>query len=130
MKTSDNSKFESYKQEVQDRWGGTAAYKEHAAKTKNYSKDQWDQLAQSMDEILAKFALCMNQGEAPDSPPAQSLVAELKNHITRNYYLCTNQILAGLGQMYVLDERFRNNIDKHADGTASFISEAIAIYCK
>ena len=57
MKTSDNSKFESYKQEVQDRWGGTAAYKEHAEKTKNYSKDQWDQLAQSMVRFLPNL-LC------------------------------------------------------------------------
>jgi hypothetical protein len=31
--------------------------------------------------------------------------------------------------MYVADERFKNNIDKHADGTAAFISEAIAVYC-
>ncbi|MBP3572516.1 MAG: TipAS antibiotic-recognition domain-containing protein, partial [Clostridia bacterium] len=41
----------------------------------------------------------------------------------------TNEILAGLGQMYVADERFMNNIDKHADGTASFICKAIAVYC-
>ncbi|MBQ5675928.1 MAG: TipAS antibiotic-recognition domain-containing protein, partial [Lachnospiraceae bacterium] len=35
-----------------------------------------------------------------------------------------------LGQMYVADERFKNNIDKHADGTAAYVSEAIAHYCK
>lgn len=49
---------------------------------------------------------------------------------SENYYLCTNQILAGLGQMYVADERFKSNIDKHADGTAEFICEAIEIYCR
>ena len=32
----------------------------------------------------------------------------------------------GWGQMYVA---FKNNIDKHADGTAAFICEAITIYC-
>jgi hypothetical protein len=53
----------------------------------------------------------------------------LQNHISENYYLCTNEILAGLGQMYVADERFKNNIDKRADGTAEFICEAIAAYC-
>ena len=52
------------------------------------------------------------------------------NYITENYYHCTNEILAGLGQMYVADERFKNNIDKHADGTAAFISEAIGVYSK
>ena len=54
----------------------------------------------------------------------------LQNHITENYYTCTNEILAGLGKMYVADERFKNNIDKHGDGTAAFVSEAIEILLK
>ena len=37
---------------------------------------------------------------------------------------------AGLGQMYVMDERFKNNIDKNAEGTAEFVSKAIDVYCK
>jgi hypothetical protein len=82
-----------------------------------------------MDHIMAEFALCMKSGEAPDSAGAQHMVKTLQAHITTHYYNCTKQILAGLGQMYVSDERFRNNIDKHADGTADFICEAIGIYC-
>ena len=57
-------------------------------------------------------------------------MAALQNHITENYYHCTREILFGLGQMYVADERFKNNIDKHADGTAAFIRDAITAYCK
>ena len=49
--------------------------------------------------------------------------------ITENYYFCTNDILAGLGQMYVGDDRFKSNIDRHADGTAAFICDAICSYC-
>jgi len=82
-----------------------------------------------MDQIMAEFALCMKKGESPDCAEAQSLVKKLQNYISENYYLCTNEILAGLGQMYVADERFRNNIDRHADGTAAFIYEAIEAYC-
>ena len=59
----------------------------------------------------------MKNGEEPDSAEVQNLVKMLQNHITDNYYLCTNEILAGLGQMYIADERFRNNIDKHGDDT-------------
>lgn len=33
--------------------------------------------------------------------------------------------LAGLGKMYVCDERFKKNIDKYGDGTAEFVAEAI-----
>ena len=42
----------------------------------------------------------------------------------------TPEILAGLGEMYVADERFRENIDKTGgEGTAAFVSKAIAVYC-
>ena len=128
MKSFGNSKFETYKAEVQERWGQTDAYKEHAEKTKNYGKDKWSSLVADMDVILDEFALCMKNGFAPGAEEPQSLVKKLQNHITENYYTCTTEILSGLGQMYVADERFKNNIDKHADGTAEFISEAISIY--
>ena len=41
-----------------------------------------------------------------------------------------DDILAGLGQMYVCDERFTQNIDKHGVGTAEFVNKAIFEYCK
>ena len=130
MKVFDNSEFEKHKDEVKEKWGKTDAYREHAQRTKNYSEQKWNDLAAGMDHIMAEFALCMRKDETPDSAVAQILVKLLQNHITENYYLCTNEILAGLGQMYVADERFKNNIDKHADGTAAFICEAIEVYCR
>ena len=129
MKAFDNSEFEKYKAEAKERWAKTDAYKEHAERTKNYSGQKWNDLAGGMDSIMAEFALCMRNGKAPDSVESQNLVKALQNHITRNYYHCTNEILVGLGQMYVGDERFKNNIDKHADGTAEFICKAIGVYC-
>lgn len=129
MKAFDNSEFEKYKAEAKEKWGNTDAYKEHSEKTKNYSAEKWNGLAEGMNGILAEFAVCMKNNKTPDSAEAQELVKSLQNHITENYYLCTNDILAGLGQMYVADERFKNNIDKHAEGTAQFISDAIKTYC-
>ena len=129
MKAFDNSEFEKYKTEAKEKWGNTDAYKEHSEKTKNYSAEKWNGLAEGMNDILAEFAVCMKNNKTPDSAEAQELVKSLQNHITENYYLCTNDILAGLGQMYVADERFKNNIDKHAEGTAQFISDAIKTYC-
>ena len=129
MKKFDNSEFEKYKDEAKEKWGKTDAYKEHAERTKNYSKQKWNDLAEEMEHIMAEFAMCVRKDEIPASAVVQNLVKLLQNHITENYYLCTNEILAGLGQMYVADERFKNNIDKHADGTAAFICEAIKVYC-
>ncbi len=130
VKAFDNSEFEKHKVETQEKWGATSAYKEYEERTKNYSKQRWNNLADGMDNIMAEFAICMKKDEMPDSAEAQNLVKMLQNHITENYYLCTKEILAGLGQMYVTDERFKNNIDKHADGTSQFICEAIEAYCR
>ena len=129
MKAFDNSEFEKYKAEMQEKWGETDAYNEHIERTKNYSKQDWSDLIKKMDHIMEEFALCMINEKKSDSTEAQNLVKTLQNHITNNYYLCTNEILAGLGQMYVADERFKNNIDKHASGTSKFISKAIKVYC-
>lgn len=128
MNAFDNREFEIYKSEAQERWGETDAYSEYSNKTEKYSKNQWSDLADKMNEILAEFAVCMKQGRASDSDEAQKLVEMLRCHITENYYNCTPEILAGLGQMYVADERFKNNIDQNGDGTSMFISEAIEVY--
>ena len=130
MKAFNNTEFEKYKAEAQEKWGSTDAYKEHQEKTKGYSKDKWNSMAAGMDAIMGQFAASMKQGDAPDSAAAQDLVKALQSHITENYYTCTKEILFGLGQMYVTDERFKANIDKHGDGTAAFICEAIRTYCK
>lgn len=52
-------------------------------------------------------------------------------HITKNFYPCTKEILASLGEMYTQDERFRANIDAFGgEGTAEFTARAIESYCK
>ena len=130
MKAFDNTEFEKHKAEAREKWGNTKAYQEHAEKTKSYSKDKWNDLAAGMDALMGQFAESMKHGDTPDSDAAQDLVKALQRHITEHYYHCTKEILFGLGQMYVADERFKNNIDKHADGTAAFIRDAITAYCK
>ena len=53
MKAFDNSEFEKHKAEAKEKWGSTDAYKEHAERTKNYSKQKWSDLAVGMDHIMA-----------------------------------------------------------------------------
>ena len=118
-----------YEQEVRERWGDTEAYREHSGKTKHYTKEKWASAADAMMTIFADFASCKKRGGQPDSEEAQQLVAGLQKHITEHYYTCTVPILAGLGQMYVCDERFRKNIDRCGEGTAQFAADAIAVYC-
>ena len=134
MSAFDNSEYESARQQYEDeakqRWGGTDAYKESQAKTAGYSKDKWNDVLAGMNGVFAKFAECKKCGESADCKTAQRLVKKLQDYITANFYHCTDDILAGLGQMYVCDERFKKNIDSHGEDTAEFVAEAIKIYCK
>ena len=118
-----------YKDEARSRWGDTDAYREHEQKTRNYTKEKWAEANDGLMAIFAEFAACRDSGVSADSAEAQALVAKLQAHITANYYACTDKILAGLGKMYVGDERFKKNIDKYGEGTAEFASTAIEAYC-
>ncbi len=130
MKAFDNSEFEKYKAEAKEKWGDTEAYSEYTEKTKDFSKSKFDSLTEGIDSIMGEFALVKNDDIDPSDEIAQNLVKKLQDYISENFYKCTKEILAGLGQMYVFDERFRNNIDKHGGGTAEYISQAISIYCR
>jgi hypothetical protein len=116
--------------EVHQRWENTSAYREHIEKTKNYTKEKWAEANDGLMAIFAGFAACKENGASADSKEAQVLVAKLQAHITEKYYTCTDEILSGLGQMYVNDERFKKSIEKYGDGTADFASRAIAAYCE
>ena len=120
----------NYSTKAYERYGNTAAYREHQQKTKNYTKEKWAEANDGMMAIFAELAVCKQSRTSADSAEAQALVAELQAHITANYYTCTDEILSGLGKMYVADKRFKKNIDKYGEGTAEFASNAIEVYCR
>ena len=120
--------MKDYFNETRERWGDTSAYREHTVKTKNYTKEKWSEANDGLMAIFAEFSACKDSGASADSAEAQALVAKLQAHITANYYTCTDEILAGLGKMYVADGRFKKNIDKYGEGTAEFAAEGIRIY--
>ena len=123
-----NNDMNNYENEARERYSGTAAYREHEQKTKNYTKEKWSEANDGLMAIFAEFAACKQSGASADSNEAQALVAKLQEHITANYYTCTDEILADLGKMYVADERFNKNINKYGEGTAEFAAEGIRIY--
>ena len=119
-----------YKNEARERWGNTDAYREYETKKKSYIEQKYDAVNVDMKAIFDESFDCKISGKTVDSAEARALVAKLQTHITANYYTCTDEILAGLGKMYVADERFKKNIDKSGEGTAEFAADAIAAYAK
>lgn len=119
---------EDYGNETKERWGESDAYTQSQRKTKNYTESDWETIHNEAEEIYDKFVKAMEQG--PNSSEAQLQVKNWQAHISRNFYECTNEILAGLGLMYVGDERFTKNINAHKEGLAEFMSKAIEIFVK
>ncbi|HFU4092270.1 TPA: TipAS antibiotic-recognition domain-containing protein [Streptococcus suis] len=122
----DSSQLEAYKVEAKERWGNTSAFAEFEERY-DASKDRV--FAQEMQAIFEIFGKMQSLGAV--HPDVQAQVANLQAYITENFYTCTKEILQNLGLMYVEDERFSANIDQAGGpGTAAFVSQAIAIYCK
>ncbi len=121
-----NTIEKGYSKESLERWSNTDAYREYEQKTKNYTNEKWAEANDGLMAIFAEFAALNQSGASADSDEAHALVGKLQAHITANYYICTDDILIGLGRMYVADERFKKNIDKYGERTAEFASEAIA----
>lgn len=134
FKIFDNSEYEDIRKkfacEAKEKWGETSAYKESVEKTSSYSDEKWKKLNAEMDSLISEFALCCKSGENAEGSKAQKLVEKWQKYLTENYYTCTKEILAGLGMMYISDERFVKNMDSHGKGTAEFMSKAIEFYCK
>ena len=122
FKAFDTKKIDQYAAEAKAKWGKTEAYREYEQRGKQ----------DAGDALMAVFAKIGEIRELdPASAEAQAMVKTLQDFISGNYYTCTKQILQGLGQMYVADERFKENIDRAGGaGTAAFVARAIEIYCK
>ncbi len=125
FKPFDTTEQDHYAAEAKAKWGKTDAWREFESKGK--SKQEHQAAGDAMMDIFREMGRLRDQ--SPDAPEVQALVKQLQDHITANYYTCTKQILAGLGQMYTTDDRFRANIDNvGGEGTADFAGKAIAIY--
>lgn len=125
----DRKEIDEYAEEVKERWGGTVAYNQSRKKLRGKTKEEVNAMGEAMMDIFARMGALRERGEAPESVAAQGLVKELKAFISDHYYTCTNEILAGLGEMYVADERMKENIDKAGgEGTAAFAAQAIRRY--
>lgn len=120
----DTKKIDEYAAQAKASWGETEAYKEFEKKSEGRSKEMQKKLNVEMMNIFAEFGKIRDK--TPDSEEAVSLAKKLQDHITENYYTCTDEILQGLGAMYAGDGEFTTNIDKvGGEGTAVFVCEAI-----
>lgn len=114
----------AYEEEAEERWGDTDAYQESARRASGYTKADWQTISAEAAEINAAFVALMQDGSEPEGQEARALAERHRTHISKWFYECSREMHAGLGRMYVEDERFTRNIDAAAPGLAAYMARA------
>jgi DNA-binding transcriptional MerR regulator len=117
---------QAYAKEVEERWGDTTQFAQSKRKTTQYTQEDWKLIKEEEREIFSSFANISHL--EPSSREAMELVRRWQHHISNYFYECSDEILGGLGQMYLQDERFIEHMDTFKEGTTVFISNAIAAF--
>jgi DNA-binding transcriptional MerR regulator len=114
-----------YDAEAEERWGDTEAWAQSQRRTASYGKDDWQRVKAEGDDVERRFAAAMAAGVPADSPEAMDVAEEHRRQISRNFYDCSPEMHAGLGRMYVADERFTAHYEQVAPGLAQYVSTAV-----
>ncbi|GHG07695.1 hypothetical protein GCM10017783_20340 [Deinococcus piscis] len=114
-----------YSAEAQARWGESDAYAQSQERTARYGKADWQTIRTEMDALSARYLAAKSAGHPPASAEAQAIAADHCAHLERWFYDAPPQLLRGLAQMWVADERFRANIDRADEGLAAYQSAAM-----
>jgi MerR family transcriptional regulator, thiopeptide resistance regulator len=113
-----------YEDEVRERWGTTAAYRESLQRTRRYTRQDWEAMKAEGDQLSQELADALAAGLAPADPQVTALAERHRGHITRWFYPCSPAMHRGLGELYVADARFAQNYERLRPGLARYVREA------
>ncbi|WP_409347051.1 MerR family transcriptional regulator [Paenibacillus sp. MBLB4367] len=113
-----------YEKEARERWGDQAVDRSNA-KIGSMSKTEQEAMGSAMNAIYFKLADLRNG--SPESEEAQAAIKEWYDFLNTMGQFPLDAF-KGLGQMYVDDARFTQNIDKFGEGLAVFMRDAMAVY--
>jgi len=117
---------QSYKEEVETKWGKSKEYIQSRKKTSQYSQEEWKQIKEEEGSLLSKFSQILEH--SPSSVQALQLVEKWQSYISKNFYDCSDTMLENLGELYKDDDRFKDSMDRFKEGTALFMYKAIKEY--
>lgn len=122
----------AFKEEVFKNWSSTKEYQEYAEYFAEHTEQEKIEkgnaflcFSQEFFERLAEY-----EHLAPSLPKVQSLVQEWQEYISENFYLCSNEMLLYLGELYISDEHFKSFIDQFSSmDLADYFNRAIKSFC-
>jgi len=81
--------------------------------------EEKDSIAKGMDHLFTELATIRNENPASDT--AQKAMEKMYRHFNKNFgYQYTLEAFAGVGQMYITDIRFTENVDQYGKGLSQF----------
>ena len=116
--------FHDAQAEAEERWGETDAWRQSRARTKNYSKADWEEVKAESDRTHQAFTDAMDAGEPPTSDVAMG-AAELHRASMQRFYDCSYDVHRNLADMYVSDPRFTATYDEIRPGMSHYVRDAI-----
>ncbi|MFC7241521.1 MerR family transcriptional regulator [Catellatospora aurea] len=116
---------DDHTEEVEQRWGGTDAYKESTRRTARYTKDDWLRHKQENEDWGRRFTALMDSGAPAEGPDAMDLAEEHRQLISRWFYECSYEIHTGLADMYLADDRFTATYEAIKPGMTRYLHDAI-----
>ena len=117
-----------YEEEARDRWGHTSQYKESQRKWSSYSKDQKEEIKKEGGRITLRM-VTENPEVRPDDPDVQKAIRDYYDYLNQYFYTFEVEFLRGLADMWVQDPRFAVNYERIREGGATFVNEAVHIFC-
>lgn len=110
--------------DAEERWGHTDAWRESQRRTSSYTKEDWQRLMASDEELRQRFAAAMAQGVPAASTAAMDLAEEHRQSLTRWFFDCTHPMHRAIGDQYVADPRFAATFAT-VPGMARYVRDAI-----
>jgi hypothetical protein len=114
-----------YEQEVQERWGETAAFQQSQERTSKYSHSDFAAAKIDQEAVTERFATAFGNGVDCNSPEVQEIVLAHRAAISKWFYDCSIEMQKNLALMYVGDERFKKYYDGRVRGLAQYVHDAI-----
>jgi MerR family transcriptional regulator, thiopeptide resistance regulator len=116
---------DAYTAEVEERWGGTDAYRESQRRAGTYTKADWARHLAESTAINKRLARDLKAGLPADGAEAMAAAEAHRRLISEGFYPCSPEMHVGLAEMYVSDPRFTANYEKVAPGLAQYVHDAI-----
>ncbi|MEU4919243.1 MerR family transcriptional regulator [Streptomyces parvus] len=118
----------AHEQEVTERWGRDA-YEEGDRWWRSLGEGEKKAFQDEHEAIARDWGRAREGGLAADGPEAQELARRHCAWLSSAKEPSRSYVI-GLGEMYVADPRFGKNYDRHGDGTAAFVRDALTVYAR